>query len=444
MIAPIRVPGIPLRVRSTWLFAGILLLVALPARAGEVSIALIEVDGAAVEGSTGRIRLTPLGRFRSEDLSTSRKLRLGDLLQCDDTGVKLALSAGEDPLAVMIPGPFKLAVDPTQGRLHISLLSGSVFVETGHPTEVDAGESRTASGHTSYSVTIGRGSRGITLDTVLFEGRVTYAYGGRPESVGQGKWCSVRPGGRPVVQPLTERKADSTARTQAAFQVGYAISMGTVVPDREDAIRQLQSKYIRVLMRPDDADARMELIEKKLDLNVLPATSYHLERIPNDIELHPDLWAKRTLLARALGDTRVSDRQVRRAYQRLSQTDRRKLSEKAWAKSLPIRTSEEGPMEAPVAPPGGLYRGPARPAPNVELAVELVRKKDYEKALEVLKELGAETSEDPIVLLTLAEALRGLEKRREAARYAKAALRTGKDRLSDAQRKSAEMISGGR
>ena len=55
MIAPIRVPGIPLRVRSTWLLAGILLLVAPPARAGEVSIGLIEVDGTAVEGDLERI-----------------------------------------------------------------------------------------------------------------------------------------------------------------------------------------------------------------------------------------------------------------------------------------------------------------------------------------------------------------------------------------------------
>ena len=380
------------------------LLAAAPAGAA-VRIVLIDVDGQPVE-STSAVRFTPLGSFRATDLAKSAALEMGDLLDCSRDDVRVGLSRGEEETSVVVSGPFRFAVDPSDPKtLRLDLLAGTAFVESSDDTEVVSGATRTAAKRTSYMVRVDRDRHGSTVEAVVFEGEVECSRGGRTLSVTGGTKCRYVKGvgfdTNPVAPPDRETAATLAARTQVALAIGR----GATIAQPQIAIDRIRESYLPVLADPKDARARMRLVDQKLQLGVTEGALYQLERTDASQTGDPGLWAEKTLAKRALGRVDVTDADAREAYDSLTRRDPSAARTKEWVRRV-----------------GDGIRVPKPPSEEgVARALELLGSGDPKGAWRILSGMEESGRLDGRVLLALSVTAARLRRTEEAAGYALAA-----------------------
>ena len=211
------------------------------------------------------VELEPGDRFRSLSGKTVVQIRCAD-------GTVMSFQERFDVLLILEPKRASCAVDLGEGNL-------SVLADK--PTEVNAAGIPLASTGTTYSVDVqARSGEKPDVRVAVFEGSVELN-GESPREIPQSKALTISQLDAPAAKlGAVDRGKDilPMARMLAQVDVARAQEPPGKLENPEAAFRQLEDLHTRVLISPDDREARLELARLQTSLNLKDSAIFHLRR----------------------------------------------------------------------------------------------------------------------------------------------------------------------
>ncbi len=233
-------------------------------------------DPAAAED----VAVVRLGTLEREAAPPGTQLDPGDELIGSAAGVAVEVVCPSGS-SVKFSDAFRVVLlPPAAGQdCSFSLLSGSVDIEAGAPTEVTSGLVVMGSKRTQYGMRLAREGQQVRTETLVYEGAAEC----RLVSTGA-RWL-MESGSKALVERgqwrragMSRRDMDRTATVNASLDVAGARVAGVRIASPRDVFAEMKAWHTRVLAEPRNAETRMRLGARQLTLRGANRALYQLRK----------------------------------------------------------------------------------------------------------------------------------------------------------------------
>ncbi len=263
----------------------------------------------AFQGSApSAVSVTRFGMTKPEAARPGMLLDPGDTLESEGPGAVAELSC---PLSASLnfSGTFRAVVVAPQGRdCAVNLLSGSLDVLTADPTQAQAGDVTMGSKHTMYGLQVVASGGRSAAEAAVYDGEVDVfrADPSKPLMLTLAAGRKLAPAMREAA-PLQTVDLDRPATVWARLDLAKAQFAGAAVGDGAATYSRLRATYAKVLAKPADTDARIELAGQQIGLASPRSALLQLQRAET-LQLQP-AQAAVLYVTKAAALDRLGDRQ---------------------------------------------------------------------------------------------------------------------------------------
>lgn len=233
-------------------------------------------DPAAAED----VAVVRLGTLQREAAPPGTQLDPGDELIGSAAGVAVEVLCPSGSRAKFSDGFRAVLLPPAAGQdCSFSLLSGSVDVEAGAPTEVTSGLVVMGSKRTQYGMRLARERQEARIETLVYEGAVEcrlVSTGAQRLMEAGSKLLVERGGWQPA--GMSQRDIDRTAAVNASLDVAGARAAGVRIASPRDVYAEMKGWHARALTEPGNAETRMRLGARQLTLRGASRSLYQLQK----------------------------------------------------------------------------------------------------------------------------------------------------------------------
>jgi hypothetical protein len=261
-------------------------------------------------------------------------LEPGDELSGTAPGVVVEVACPKGS-SVKFSDAFRAVLLPPQGNqdCSFSLLSGSVDILTGAPTQVLAGLVVMGSRRTQYGLRVYRDQGTARLETLVYEGEA------RCQVIPRGAGFDMQSGSKAVVRGdawqrtnMSDRDIERTASVYARMDVAMAQAAGMPILSPENLYESMKGWHVKVLAAPAEWPSRLTLATRQLSLGNPRQALYHLGKIAESAEANPRLRAEVAVIqgiaSQQIGDEEGASRQFEAARKIDPQINRRAVEER--------------------------------------------------------------------------------------------------------------------
>ena len=275
-----------------------------------------------------------LGTLEREPARTGILLEAGDELTgtAPDVAVELVCPKGS---TVKFSNAFRAVLLPQTGDqdCSFSLLSGSVDILTGEPTQILAGLVIMGSKRTQYGLRVYRDEGTARLETLVYEGEA------QCQVIPRGTAFQMEGGSKALIRgdtwqrtKMSDRDIDRTASVYARMDVAKAHTSGIVLESPQNAYAAMKSSHAKVLRAPADWSSRLDLATWQVRLGSPRQALYHLGKVAPAAETNARLRAEIAVIQgvayQEMGDQEGAARHFEAAKKIDPHVDRRKLEER--------------------------------------------------------------------------------------------------------------------
>jgi hypothetical protein len=275
-----------------------------------------------------------LGTLAREPVRPGALLGAGDELSGTAPGVVVEVACRKGS-SVKFSDAFRAVLLPPQGDqdCSFSLLSGSVDILTGAPTQVLAGLIVMGSRRTQYGLRVYRDEGAARLETLVYEGEA------RCQVIPRRTGFDMQAGSKALIRgdawqrtEMSERDVERTASVYARMDVAMAQAAGTAIESPQNLYESMKSWHVKVLAAPAEWPSRLTLATRQLALGNPRQSLYHLGRIAESAETNPRLRAEiavmQGLAYQQIGDEEQAARHFEAARKIDPQLNRRTVEER--------------------------------------------------------------------------------------------------------------------
>jgi hypothetical protein len=227
------------------------------------------------------ISLVPFATVARQPARLGQPLNSGDQLSSlrPDAIAEVACPGGSE---VKLHGQFLAIIKPSAPGQDCAfdLLAGSVDVLSARPTQAEAGDTLMASKTTQYGIRLRRAGTVLNVECLVFEGEAQVRYANRwDRGVKEGSKTTWRQGaGDPAPAQVTDIDVRATSGVYARADLARLRIRREMPADPRAALNELAAKYTAVMMRPRDAQARIQLAALQTDLGNSKQVLYQVQR----------------------------------------------------------------------------------------------------------------------------------------------------------------------
>jgi hypothetical protein len=236
---------------------------------------IVGPDNSAV-AFTKDVQLIRLGSVEPMVVTRGDSLGFGDELK-STSGATIVVLSCSDTTGMTLEGQFRAVVMPQPGKACVlNLFAGTAHVQGDASTGLGLGEVTMGAQRTEYSVSVSRSDSGVRRELTVFDGEVEVRSTGRPDS------RTIAAGNTLAVERGEYRQQQITPSDfQSAASLYARVDASSVNADeRPGVMGVLYQNYLRVLARPDDADARFDLIAHQVQSGATSKTTlYQIQRV---------------------------------------------------------------------------------------------------------------------------------------------------------------------
>jgi hypothetical protein len=234
-----------------------------------------------IEPVDAPVNLVPFGSVMRQPARVGLSLSSGDQLSSvrADAIAEVACPGGSE---VKLHGQFLAIVRPSgPGQDCVfDLLAGNADVLGAKPTQVEAGDTLMGSSTTLYSIRVRRTGEALDVECLVFEGEAQVRYANRwSRGIKEGSKTAWRLGsGDPTQLQVTDPDVRATSSVYARADLARLRIRGERPSDPRALLNELNASYARVMTRPRDAQARLQLAALQTDLGNSKQVLYHVQR----------------------------------------------------------------------------------------------------------------------------------------------------------------------
>jgi hypothetical protein len=281
--------------------------------AGQVTISAMAQDLQPVEKSSD-VKVIRLGSFEEENAVAKEGektvLNAGDEVRCvsGKTTVELTCVNGS---STTLSEPFRVVVlggTDSNRPCWINILQGAAEVISEQPTRAMIGEATLGSERTRYGMRVGRYDQQLLTEISVYEGKVSVHRLDTSSSVETGNKMVMWKAERQVV-PLEVADFKRAATVYATIDTVKSKLPGET---RKKAYEELETRYVRVLQKPEDPAGYRDLAVRQLNLGIPARAMYNLNRATS-----PRIEEAAVVLCKSIAYSQLGNRaEARRLYQK--------------------------------------------------------------------------------------------------------------------------------